>query len=331
MKLTHHNRYDYVPITRRPDFSWPGGKRLAFYVALNVEHFSFGGGLGHTPTVPGPAPDQRNFAWRDYGLRVGIWRIFDLMDELGLPLCHLLNSTVCENHPQIVDRIKRRGDDVVGHGRTNSERQSDLNEASEHALIEEATRVLTDRFERRPEGWMGPWIAETLNTPDLLKEAGYRYVMDWPADDQPFWMSTRAGPLLSVPYPIEVNDSPTMLTRMQPATDFAQMIADQFEMMLQLSQAQPLVCGVSLHTFVVGQPFRLAQLHRALTGVLRHPQFDRVWRPRRPRSPTTRPDYRPAPSSDVQPIAAARTQGAQPVPRAKAHAAYSDRRRDRSG
>jgi hypothetical protein len=277
MELNQHNRYDYVPITERPDFSWPDGKRLAFYVALNVEHFSFGEGFGHTPTALGPPPDQRNFAWRDYGLRVGILRIFDLMDELGLPLCHLLNSAVCQAQPQIVERIKRRGDEVVGHGRTNSERQADLDEPSEIALIREATSILANAFGLAPEGWMSPWITETMHTPDLLKEAGYRYVMDWPADDQPFWMRTRSGPLLSVPYPIEVNDSPTMLSRMQSATDFAQLIIDQVDTMLQLCAKHPLVCGISLHSFVVGQPFRLAQLRRALAGVLKHPDFDRVW------------------------------------------------------
>lgn len=277
MKLAGHNRYEYSPITERRPFRWPGEKRLAFYVAVNVEHFTFGGGLGHTPTALAPPPDQRNFAWRDYGLRVGIWRIFDLAERLRLPLCHLINSTVCENHPQIVQRIKARGDDIIGHGRTNSERQSGLDEAGEAALIREATDVLTRSFGRRPRGWMGPWIAETAVTPDLLKEAGYDFVMDWPADDQPFWMRTRSGPLLSVPYPIEVNDSPTMLTRMQSATDFTQMIKDQFETMLRLSERASLVCGVSLHTFVVGQPFRLAQLERALAFVTEHPGFADVW------------------------------------------------------
>jgi allantoinase len=278
MKLEHHQRFDYVPITERRDFSWPDGKRLAFYIALNVEHFTFGDGLGHTPTALAPAPDPRNFAWREYGLRVGIWRLFDLMDALGLPMCHLLNATVVEHAPQIAARIAQRGDEVVGHGRTNSEKQSGLDEAEEAALIREATEVLTRTFGKAPEGWMGPWIAETLRTPDLLKEAGYRYLMDWPADDQPFWMRTRSGPLLSVPYPIEVNDSPTMLSRMQPATDFARMILDQFETMLRLSEQQPLVCGVSLHTFVAGQPFRLAQIERALREVIANPAFaSRVW------------------------------------------------------
>ncbi len=277
MQLNQHGRYDYSPIFERPNYDWPGGKRLAFYVALNVENFTFGGGLGHTPTALGPPPDQRNFAWRDYGLRVGIWRIFDLMDELGLPMCHLLNSSVCEKFPHIVARIRQRGDEVVGHGRTNSERQTDMDEATERALIRESTAVLAQHFGTPPGGWMGPWIAETGVTPDLLKEAGYQYVMDWPADDQPFWLRTRAGPLLSVPYPIEVNDSPTMLSRAQSATDFRQMIGDQFRTMLGLAEKQPLVCGISLHTFVVGQPFRLAQLRAALQDVLADPGFDKVW------------------------------------------------------
>src|SRR5688572_17140090 len=139
MQLNHHNRYDYSPIIERPDFNWPGGKRLAFYLALNVEDFAFGGTMGHTPTSLGPPPDPRNYAWREYGLRVGIWRIFDLVDELGLPLCHLINSTVYDRCPQIVARIKARGDEIVGHGRTNSERQGDLDEAGEADLIREAT------------------------------------------------------------------------------------------------------------------------------------------------------------------------------------------------
>lgn len=277
MKLRHHNRYGYSPIIERPQFTWPGGRRLAFYVALNIEHFSFGEGLGHTPTALGPPPDPRNYAWRDYGLRVGIWRIFDMMDELGLPMCHLLNASVCETMPQIPARIRQRGDEVIGHGYTNSERQSDMDEPTEAAMIRDATQTLEASCGRRPYGWMGPWIAETYVTPDLLKEAGYTFVMDWPADDQPFWMHTRAGDILSIPYPIEINDSPTMLSRMQPATDFYRMVLDQFEEMLRLSEQQSLVFGISLHTFVAGQPFRLRQIRQALRDILAHPGFGNVW------------------------------------------------------
>jgi allantoinase len=277
MRLTEHGRYDYSPIVARPDFAWPGGKRLAFYLAVNIEHFAFDGAMGHTPTTLGPRPDIRNFAWRDYGLRVGLWRIFDVADALGLPLCHLVNSTVSERFPQIAARIRERGDEVVGHGRTNSERQADLDEAGERALIAEATEVLTRVHGAAPQGWLGPWISESAVTLDLLKEAGYGYVLDWPLDDQPIWMRTRAGPILSVPYPVEVNDSPAMLNRMHTATDFSQMIIDQFETLLEFSAKAPLVCGISLHTFVVGQPFRFAQLRNALRRIVEHPSRDRVW------------------------------------------------------
>ena len=277
MKMRYHNRYEYSPIVDRKPFDWPGGKRLAFYLALNVEDFSFGEGLGHSPTTLGAPPDQRNFAWRDYGLRVGIWRIFSLMEKFKMPLCHLLNAAVCERCPQIVAKIRARQDEVIGHGYTNSERQSDMDEQTETQMIRNATAILTEHVGRRPLGWMGPWIAETTATPDLLKEAGYEFVMDWPADDQPFFMKTRSGPLLSVPYPMEINDSPAMLSRAQPATDFRQMITDQFEAMLEHSCEHPLVFGISLHTFVAGQPFRLRQIEQALEYVVTHPGFQQVW------------------------------------------------------
>ncbi len=277
MEIRDHGRYEYSPITERPDYDWPGGKRLAFFIGLNVEHFSFGEGRGHTTTAPGAQPDVRNHAWRDYGLRVGIWRLFDLFDELGLPAAHLVNSAIYDHAPQIMERIRARGDEVIGHGRTNSESQIDFSEDDERRLIGEATETITRNEGRGPAGWLGPWIAESLVTLDLLKEAGYRYVLDWPCDDQPIWMSTRSGPLLSMPYPLEVNDSPAMLSRRHSAAEFHEMAIDQFEEMLSLSEAQPLVCGISFHTFVVGQPYRLRMVRRLLRHIVEHPEAERIW------------------------------------------------------
>ena len=147
MEIRTHGRYDYSAIVDRPQYDWPDGKRLAFYIGLNIEHFSYGEGMGHTPTAPGPQPDIRNYAWRDYGLRVGIWRLFDLFDEFGLSACHLVNTAVYDYAPQIMERVRARGDEVVGHGRTNSERQGDLSEDEERVLIQEATQ--TSRSRRR--------------------------------------------------------------------------------------------------------------------------------------------------------------------------------------
>jgi peptidoglycan/xylan/chitin deacetylase (PgdA/CDA1 family) len=277
MDLKQHGRYDYSAIIDRPDYDWPEGRRLAVYIALNVEHFSFGEGLGHTPTAPGAEPDVRNYAWRDYGLRVGIWRLFDLFDELGLPACALMNSAIYDYAPQIPVRIRERGDEFVGHGRTNSEQQADYSEADERALIEETNAAFKNHEGQGLGGWMGPWISESHTTPDLLKEAGLRYLMDWPCDDQPIWMKTRAGPILTIPYHIEINDSPAQLTRRHTAADFTAMTLAHFEQQLRLSENQPLVFSLPLHTFVVGQPYRLAGLRDILTHMVELGKDGKIW------------------------------------------------------
>ncbi len=124
--VTQHTRYDYVPLTERKDYSWPGGKRLAFCITTNVEVFAFGKGRGHDNAKHGEPQTQRNYSWRDYGNRIGIWRLFDLAEELDMPLAHNANSLLYEHAPQIMARIRRRGDEIVGHGRTNSENLQDF-------------------------------------------------------------------------------------------------------------------------------------------------------------------------------------------------------------
>ncbi len=277
MKLPGHGRYEFVPIDRRPDYSWPGGKRLAFYVAINIEHFAFGTGLGMDPAYRGGPQNQRNFAWRDYGNRVGVWRLFDMLDQLKLPASILLNSMVCELYPEIIERIKARGDDVLGHGRTNAEQHRGMWEADEARAIADVTDTIAKFVGKKPTGWMGPAALETTVTPDLLKEAGYTHLLDWPMDDQPIWLRTRAGPLLSVPYPFELNDASVLVARDHTGKHFADMIVDQFEEMLEQSEAQPLVFSVSLHGFIVGQPFRLRPLRQAFKHCVEHKHADRVW------------------------------------------------------
>jgi peptidoglycan/xylan/chitin deacetylase (PgdA/CDA1 family) len=266
-RLRTHGRYEYSPIVRRPAFEWPGGARLAVYVALNLEHYAFGEGLVEE-LVPGmPQPDVLNHAWREYGNRVGAWRLARLFGDLGLPATVLVNSDLYAHCPELVAAFRARGDEIAAHGRTNSERQSDLDEDAERALIAEATATIARHEGRRPTGWLGPWIAETPVTPDLLREAGYEYVLDWCADDQPVWLTTRAGPLLAVPYPQELNDSSAIVGRRVGADEFADMIVDQFDEMLEQSAEAPLVLGIALHSYVVGQPFRLRHLRRALAHV----------------------------------------------------------------
>ena len=276
MRLRTHNRYGYVPLRGRADYTWPNDRRLAVYFALNLEHFSYGEGLGAELAPGGPQPDILNFSWRDYGNRVGAWYMLDAFDALGLPLAALVNSAMYDYAPDLVAACRARGDEIVGHGRTNAERQGELDEAGERTLIGEATQRLTEAEGRSPEGWLGPWISHSHVTPDLLAEAGYRYLLDWSMDDQPVWFGCRDGKrILAVPYPQEVNDIPQIVGRKVGGAAFADIIIDQFDEMLELSQTRPLVMGVALHAYLVGQPHRLRHLKRALRHIAKH--RDRIW------------------------------------------------------
>lgn len=265
--LPDHGRFDYVPIRGRAVYDWPNGRRLAVYIGLNLEHFAFGEGLGAELAPGGPQPDVLNYNWRDYGNRVGAWRMLDLFDDLGMPTSTLVNASLYGYCPELVDAFAARGDEIVGHGRTNSERQGTMAEADEAALIAETTDVITRAHGVRPDGWLGPWISESPVTPDLLAEAGYGYVLDWCMDDQPVWMKTRTGRILAVPYPQEINDIPAIVGRRTGAAEFADMIIDNFDEMLEQAEDGPLVMGIALHPYIVGQPYRLRHLRRALRHI----------------------------------------------------------------
>lgn len=275
MNLPTHGRYGYSAITERAVYDWPNGTRLAVYIGLNLEHFAFGEGLGAKLAPPGPEPDVLNFAWRDYGNRVGVWRMLDMFDALGLPAGVLVNAAIYDYCPQVVAAFRGRGDEIIAHGRSNSERQGDFTEADERNLIAEATAALAEAEGKAPAGWLGPWISESRATPDLLQESGYRYLLDWCCDDQPIWLNTRGGRILALPYPQEVNDIPAIpLHRMSPA-DFTDLIVDNFEEMLLQAEAQPLVMGIALHPYLVGQPYRLRHLRRALQHIAA--EREQVW------------------------------------------------------
>lgn len=277
MTLPTHGRFDYSALPKRPDYSWPGGKRLAMYIALNVETFGFGMEMG--PVLGGalPMPDHRNWSWREYGNRIGFWRLIELFDELELPVAHLFNSYLYDTHPDIAAAIRKRGDEFVGHGRTNSEKPGARPEDDERKLIAEATSAIARHENRPPAGWMTPLMMPSGVTLDLLKEAGYRYVLDWPCDDQPYWMRTRAGPLLNVPYPVETNDFVPILQLHHDPLQFMATVVRQFDEMLEQSARQPVVFALSLHTMVSGQPHRLRALRDGLRHMLGHPDFGRVW------------------------------------------------------
>ncbi len=273
--LKSHGRYGYSPITERPDFTWPNGSRLAVYIALNVEHYAFDEGLAEDLVPDGSKPDVLNTSWREYGSRVGAWRLLDLFKSLDLPATILLNSEVCAHSPALVEAFKGAGYEIAAHGRTNSESQAGLDEGYEKALIKGVTDTIASSAGEPPAGWLSPWLAETYLTPDLLDEAGYKYVLDWCADDQPIWLKTRNGRILSIPYSQEINDSAAIIGRQVGAGEFADMVIDQVDEMLEQSKTGPLVFGLAIHANIVGQPFRLRQLRRALSHLAG--LSDQIW------------------------------------------------------
>ena len=267
-QLPDHNRFAYSPITRRPHYQWPGGKGLSVYIAMNIEHFAFGEGLGANIGPASPQPDVLNYSWREYGNRVGAWRCLELFDQLNMPVAALINTALYDHCPELIAACVERGYELVGHGHTNAERQGALDEDEERALLEQSQTLITRNSGTAPKGWLSPWISESPVTPDLLVETGYRYTLNWCQDDQPILMNTRnQKPLWSIPYPQELNDIPMMIGRQMDGADFADMIIDQCDEMLDQSRRQPLVMGIALHPYLVGQPYRLRHIRRALSHI----------------------------------------------------------------
>jgi allantoinase len=266
--LLAQTRYRYSAIRHRQPFSWPNGAGLALYFALGVEEYSFGEGLTENLVSGATHPDVLNSSWRDYGNRVGAWRVLDAFREYGIPLPILLNSAACESAPGLVKAARDQGSELIAHGYSNSDTLQGLSEQEEAAYVARVTRQIQESAGEAVAGWSSPWIVETDHTLDLLQEAGYRYVLDFCMDDQPVWLRTRQGQILSVPYSQEINDSSSIIGRQASADEFSRMIIDQFEEMRRSRGEQALVMSVVIHAFISGQPFRLRALRRAIEHIL---------------------------------------------------------------
>ncbi|MEU7484029.1 polysaccharide deacetylase family protein [Streptomyces sp. NPDC042319] len=262
--------YDYSPIVEREPTHWPGGARVAFYVGLNIEHYQvdrpstsiFAG-------TAGLAPDPLNYGWRDYGPRVGFWRVLESLDRHGLRASALLNSDVVDRYPQIVRAGLDRGWAWLAHGKNNSVFQADMGVEEERAYLTEVVTTIERATGRRPRGWMGPALTETFRTPELLAELGLGYVLDWTNDDQPYRLNVPG--MLSVPYSVELNDISLFVGKSLSGPDFVQIVKDQLDQLYEDSADSGRVMALALHPFVIGQPFRSKYLDQALEYVAGHP------------------------------------------------------------
>lgn len=270
------DRYEDSFIFDRKPFTWPGGKTLAVWIIPNVEVWRYDSptGTGVSPNTGNRVPDVVNYAWREYGMRVGLWRIADVLDAGGIKATVALNSAVCDAHPTVIEEMGRRGWELMGHGITNSDSLAGLALEAEREVIRTVLGTIERASGRKPRGWLGSGLAETHNTLDILAEEGVVYCGDWNIDDQPYPMKVKTGRMFSVPYCMEINDLPLFLRKGYTGEQYYRSVMDQFEQLYADSAKQPRVMGIPLHSMITGQPLRIRYFERAIAEMKKH---DRVW------------------------------------------------------
>jgi peptidoglycan/xylan/chitin deacetylase (PgdA/CDA1 family) len=267
--------YEYSPIARRPRVQLPDGKRLAVWIGVNVEHYAYGSpALSLAQFTAELVPDPLNYGWRDYGPRVGIWRLMELFDRFDIRASAITNSAVFEQYPEIVEEGRKRGWAWVAHGETNSRWHVGMERDDEKAMLEGIAASFESAVGTRPSGWLGPALTSTPNTVEVLAELGFTYSLDWANDDQPYDMRVSSGRLLSIPYSSEVNDIPAFVLHHHTGEQFAQSVIDQFDQLYDEGESSLRVMGIGVHPFLVGQPFRARAFARALEHVAGR---DDVW------------------------------------------------------
>ncbi|MFF8029606.1 polysaccharide deacetylase family protein [Streptomyces sp. NPDC007896] len=263
--------FDYSPVSERPAFTWPCGAKVACYVGLNIEHFRID--RASTSIWPGTAdlvPDALNYGWRDYGPRVGVWRVIDSLDRHGVRASALLNSDVVDRNPQIIKAGLERRWAWLAHGKTNSELTAGMSVEEERDYLTAVVDTIAGAVGQRPRGWMGPGLTETFDTPRLLADLGLQYVLDWTNDDQPYALNVPG--LLSVPYTVELNDL-GLFSKGITGTEFVQIVRDQYEQLLADARHGARVMAIAVHPFVTGQAFRTKYFDQALEYLAAQPDI----------------------------------------------------------
>jgi peptidoglycan/xylan/chitin deacetylase (PgdA/CDA1 family) len=263
-----HARFEYSAIVDRAPLRWPNGARVAIWIVPNVEHFLFDRpSTSITPLTMGLTPDVLNYSWRDYGVRVGIWRIMDIMQRHGFVGTAALNADVCNEYPRIIEAGNELGWEWMGHGNNNSTLVGRQDEIEERAILTSALDTIGRSVGRRPRGWLSPALSESARTLDILADCGIEYVGNWVNDEQPYWMRVKSGTMLSVPYTIELNDIPAFLDLKQDGTTFGRMICDQFDVLYEDGAQTGRVMAIAVHPFILGQPHRSIGFASALAHI----------------------------------------------------------------
>jgi peptidoglycan/xylan/chitin deacetylase (PgdA/CDA1 family) len=280
VKPARYGPFRYVPAPRRPRLEWPGGARVALWVNPNVEFFGLDDAMPgnvneRVARAEARVPNVRNWSVRDYGNRVGIWRLMEVLERHGVRASAALNSEVCLHHPEVVAEAVRLGWEFIGHNQTNALRLNEMAPEAEREAIRATLDTIEQATGRRPRGWLGAGLAETWNTLDHLSEAGIRYVCDWVNDDQPYTMDAGDPRLVSLPYSVQANDVPAYFDMKASVPEFEAMLCRQFDTLYREGATTGKVMAIAVHPFVTGQPHRIVALERALDYICGH---DAVWK-----------------------------------------------------
>lgn len=264
-------RLDYQPIHQRPPLKLPGEARVAVWTIVNIENWRPTGPMPRT-VLPPPMgqpmlPDVPNWAWHEYGMRVGFWRFLETLSSRGLKATFALNGSCCEVYPQACQAALDAGWDFMGHGLVQ---QPMHRTADQKTAIAETIAAITKFTGRPPRGWESPGLTETDETLDLLAEAGIEYVADWVLDDQPVKLRTRAGDIVSVPYTVEINDVVMTAIQQSPADEIFRRGRDQFDRLYQEGADIPRVMAISIHPYLTGVPHRIKYLEALYDYILGH-------------------------------------------------------------
>jgi allantoinase len=265
------NRLPYSPITQRPPLSLPGGARVAVWTIVNVENWSPAGPMPRA-VLPPPMgqpllPDIPNWAWHEYGMRVGFWRFLETLESRNIKASFAVNGSACTVYEQACIAARDAGWDFMGHGFVQKPMHRVEDQAGAIADTIEAIRTLTGKA---PRGWESPGLTETLETLDLLKEAGIEFVCDWCLDDQPVTLSTRAGPIVSVPYTVEINDVVMTAVQGHRSDEIYRRGVDQFDRLYLDGAKTPRVMAITIHPYLTGAPHRIKYLEMLYDYILSH-------------------------------------------------------------
>ncbi len=268
---TIRSRVPYRAIHDRPKLELPGGARVAVWTIVNVENWSPDAPMPRT-VLPPPMgqpmlPDVPNWSWHEYGMRVGVWRFFDLLAKRGLKASFALNGSVCTQYPQVCAAARDADWDFMGHGFIQRPMHKVENQRE---AIESTVKAIEDFTGKKPRGWESPGLTETEETADLLAEAGIEYVADWVLDDQPVPVATRAGRLISVPYTLEINDVVMTAVQQQPSDEILRRGRDQFDRLYQDGAQTPRVMAIAIHPYLTGVPHRVKYLEALYDYILGH-------------------------------------------------------------